>query len=147
MYSKKMRIGTFYFSSTPSLMEGMILTGPYLLNCDSYRSLIITQSMEGRISTGPYHLDCNSYRSQISQLGHVAAAWKRSHHGVFPWPQNTKTIGRMKCHCFLWPIQRDPSSETQGQIQGARESLNGWKNIYGMKKSKERREEPLGTMS
>ena len=39
------------------------------------------------------------------------------------------------------------SSETQGQIKGARESLNGQKNIYGTKKSKERREEPLGTMS
>ena len=38
------------------------------------------------------------------------------------------------------------SSETQGQIKGARESLNGRKNIYGTKKSKERRE-PLGTMS
>ena len=41
----------------------------------------------------------------------------------------------------------DPSSETQGQIKGARESLNGRKNIYGTKKSKEWREEPLGTMS
>ena len=40
-----------------------------------------------------------------------------------------------------------PSSETQGQIKGARESLNGRKNIYGTKKSKEQREEPLGTMS
>ena len=39
-----------------------------------------------------------------------------------------------------------PSSETQGQIKGARESLNGRKNIYGTKKSKERREEALGTM-
>ena len=39
------------------------------------------------------------------------------------------------------------SSETQGQIKGARESLNGLKNIYGTKKSKDRREEPLGTMS
>ena len=39
------------------------------------------------------------------------------------------------------------SSETQGQIKGARESLNGRKNIYRTKKSKERREEPLGTMS
>ena len=35
------------------------------------------------------------------------------------------------------------SSETQGQIKGARESLNGRKNIYGTKKSNERREEPL----
>ena len=39
------------------------------------------------------------------------------------------------------------SSETQGQIKGVRESLNRRKNIYGTKKSKERREEPLGTMS
>ena len=35
------------------------------------------------------------------------------------------------------------SSETQGQIKGPRESLNGRKNIYGTKKSNERREEPL----
>ena len=34
----------------------------------------------------------------------------------------------------------DASSETQGYIKGARESLNGRKNIYGTKKSKERRE-------
>ena len=39
-----------------------------------------------------------------------------------------------------------PSLETQGQIVGAKESLNGWKK-YSTKKSKERREEPLGTMS
>ena len=44
-------------------------------------------------------------------------------------------------------MQPDTSSETQGQIKGVRESLNGRKNIYGTKKSKERREEPLGTMS
>ena len=39
-----------------------------------------------------------------------------------------------------------PSSETKGQIVGARASLNGWKN-FGTKKSKERREESQGTMS
>ena len=39
-----------------------------------------------------------------------------------------------------------PSSETKGQIVGARESLNGRKN-FGTKKSKERWEEPLRTMS
>ena len=38
------------------------------------------------------------------------------------------------------------SSETQGQIMGARESLNRWENM-AQNKSKERREEPLGTMS
>ena len=32
----------------------------------------------------------------------------------------------------------DTSSQTQGQIKGARESLNGRENIYGTKKSKER---------
>ena len=48
---------------------------------------------------------------------------------------------------ILFVIAMLASSETQGQIKGARESLNGWKSIYGTKKSKERREEPLGTMS
>ena len=38
----------------------------------------------------------------------------------------------------------ESSSETQGQIVGARESLNRWKN---MAQSKERPEEPLRTMS
>ena len=38
------------------------------------------------------------------------------------------------------------SSETQGQIVGTRKRLNGGK-IYGTKKNKKRREEPLGTMS
>ena len=41
---------------------------------------------------------------------------------------------------------RIPSSETQGQIVGVRESLNRWKNM-AQKKSKERPEELLGTMS
>ena len=40
--------------------------GPYLLNCDSYKSLMSPHSMEGTIPTGPYHLDCDSHRSQIS---------------------------------------------------------------------------------
>ena len=41
---------------------------------------------------------------------------------------------------------RIPSSETQGQIVGVRESLNRWKNM-AQKKSEERPEEPLETMS
>ena len=40
-----------------------------------------------------------------------------------------------------------PSSETQGQIVGTRKSLKAGGKRYGTKKSKERREEPLGTMS
>ena len=39
------------------------------------------------------------------------------------------------------------SSETQGQIVGARESLNGRKNMARRRKTKERRVELLGTMS
>ena len=27
-------------------------------------------------------------------------------------PNNTKTIGRMTCHCFLWPISRDLMSSS-----------------------------------
>ena len=46
-----------------------------------------------------------------------------------------------------WNSSYISTSETQGQIKGARESLNRRKNVYGTKKSKERREEPLGTMS
>ena len=41
---------------------------------------------------------------------------------------------------------QEPSSETQGQIVGAMESLNKRKNM-AQKKSKERREEPVGTVS
>ena len=55
----------------------------------------------------------------------------------------SKTLKAMPCSGAHYC----PSSETQGQIKGARESLNGRKNIYGTKKSKEQREEPLGTMS
>ena len=40
---------------------------------------------------------------------------------------------------FTW--HSHSSSETKGPIKGARESLNGRKNIYGTRKSKERREE------
>ena len=52
----------------PFFMEGMTPTGPYLLKCDSYRSLILSHSMEGRIPTGPYHENCETYRSQLSQF-------------------------------------------------------------------------------
>ena len=41
---------------------------------------------------------------------------------------------------------QEPSSETQGQIVGAMESLNRRENMT-QKKSKERREEPVGTVS
>ena len=53
---------------------------------------------------------------------------------------------QMACFCPL-PAAPIASSETQGQIKGTRESLNGRGNVYGTKKSKKRREEPLGTMS
>ena len=49
-------------------------------------------------------------------------------------------------YCFFSPVHESTSLETQGQIVGARESLNRRKNM-AQKKSKERPEEPLGTMS
>ena len=43
-----------------------------------------------------------------SKKGLVSATWKRSHQWcVSLTPNNTKTIGRMTCHCFLQPIRRD----------------------------------------
>ena len=39
----------------------------------------------------------------------------------------------------LVKMKSAPSPETQGQIKGARDSLNGRKNLYGTKKSKERK--------
>ena len=44
---------------------------------------------------------------QGSKKGHIAATWKRSHQWcVSLTPNNTKTIGRMTCHCFLRPIRQ-----------------------------------------
>ena len=49
----------------------------------------------------------------ISSLGHVAAARKRSHQWwVSLTPNNTKTMGRMTCHCFQRPIRRDLTSSS-----------------------------------
>ena len=46
-------------------------------------------------------------------IGHVAAVQKRSHQWcVSLTPSNTKTLGRMTCHCFLRPISRDLSSSS-----------------------------------
>ena len=46
-------------------------------------------------------------------LGHVAATRKRIHQWwVSLTPSNTKTIGRMTCHCFLRPIRRDLTSSS-----------------------------------
>ena len=47
-------------------------------------------------------------------------------------------------YCFFSPVHESTSLETQGQIVGARESLNRRKNM-AQKKRKERPEEPLGT--
>ena len=54
-----------------------------------------------------------------------------------------KVAKSYRCLCMY---SGKPSSATQGQIVGARESLNRRKNM-AQKKSKERPEEPLGTMS
>ena len=46
-------------------------------------------------------------------LGHVAAVWKRGYQWCLALtPNNTKTIQRMKCNCFLLPIRRDLTSSS-----------------------------------
>ena len=46
-------------------------------------------------------------------VGHVAAARKRSHQRCLTMtPNNTETIERMTCHCFLRPIKRDLTSSS-----------------------------------
>ena len=48
---------------------------------------------------------------EFLQKVHVAAARKRSHQWcVSLTPNNTKTIGRMTCNCFLRSIRRDLTS-------------------------------------
>ena len=69
---------------------------------------------------------------------------------LVPFDVPTEISGFSGCmkstHGFINGMLVGASSETQGQIVGARESLNRRKNM-AQKKSKERREEPLGTMS
>ena len=57
----------------------------------------------------PKTLKCvQRWRVSLHNCGRVAAAWKRSHQWcVFLTPNNTKTMGRMTCHCFQRPIRRD----------------------------------------
>ena len=46
-------------------------------------------------------------------MGHTTAARKRSHQWCLTLtPNNTKTIERMTCHCFLRPIRRDLTSRS-----------------------------------
>ena len=53
-----------------------------------------------------FYATLNFYASYTE--GHVAADQKRSHQWrVSLTPNNTKTIGRMTCHCFLRTIRRD----------------------------------------
>ena len=49
----------------------------------------------------------------VLSVGHVAAARKRGHQWcVSLTPNNTKTMGRMTCHCFQRPIRRDLTSSS-----------------------------------
>ena len=68
--------------------------------------------------------------------GLLIATWWRLLKAYAYWKQMQGDL------CSRW----EPSSETQGQIVGTRESLNRRKNM-AQKKSKEQPEEPLGTMS
>ena len=60
----------------------------------------------------------------INREGHVAAARKRSHRWwVSRAPNNTKTIGRMTCHCFLQPIRTDHTSSSHTTLYRVRSSM------------------------
>ena len=57
--------------------------------------------------TGPSCLEFVKKEIAFVFVGHVhvAAAQKRSHQWCISLtPNNTKTVGRMTCLCFLWPI-------------------------------------------
>ena len=60
----------------------------------------------------------------INWEGHVATARKRSHRWwVSLAPNNTKTIGRITCHCFLQPIRRDLTSSSYTTLHRVRSSM------------------------
>ena len=60
----------------------------------------------------------------INWEGHVATARKRSHQWwVSLAPKNTKTIGRITCHCFLQPIRRDLTSSSYTTLHRVRSSM------------------------
>ena len=65
---------------------------------------------------------------------------------ILPTMHHKSQHGRELLRTFASSFTFFTSSGTQGQIVGARESLNGRKNM-AQKKSKERPEEPLETMS
>ena len=58
--------------------------------------------------------EMSRWQLEITLLrGHVAAARKRGHQWYISLtPNNTKTMGRMTCHCFQWPIRRDLTSSS-----------------------------------
>ena len=60
----------------------------------------------------------------INREGHVAVGRKRRHRWwVSLAPNNTKTIGRMTCHCFLQPIRRDLTSSSHTTLYRVRSSM------------------------
>ena len=62
--------------------------------------------------------EINPFEDSVSTIlspivGHVAAARKRSHQRCLTMTSNnTETIERMTCHCFLQPIRRDLTSSS-----------------------------------
>ena len=82
-------------------------------------------------------IDNNMHLVHICQ-SRQPGAWTPVRFLIFP------SDNSMALRCLAAP--KAASSETQGQIVGARESLNRRKNM-ARKKSKERPEEPLGTTS
>ena len=67
------------------------------------------------VSRQPIGLLCEECRLALAPVlgGHLAAARKRSHQWCLTLtPNNTETVERMTCHCFLRPIRRHLTSSS-----------------------------------
>ena len=73
--------------------------------------------VSSQISPRRFHVGRRKIQSSLSRENKI---------GLVPYPRAKKD--RSNPHRMTCPPL--PSSETQGQIKGARESLNGWKNVY-----------------
>ena len=88
-----------------------------------------------------------SRRRLVGGHKEVASEWQAIFENEIPWTLPTRREHMLLPLCQVcpqwhqWCILRDPGADSGG------ERKSKWAGKYGTKKSKERREEPLGTMS
>ena len=92
-------------SSTPAAMRS------YMIISDM--KTILHQLRDVLICSTKFQITLRCTRQFNESEGHEAAARKRSHQWCLTLtPNNTETIERMTCHCFLRPIRRDLTSSS-----------------------------------